>query len=88
MQVPGEYLIRSKWNDPKNWGGHEWWCQIRGWGPESVATPYTPTQAKKMTLPVGGEWVFMPLQIKDDNNEEEMDVFNRRDGGDDNPVTD
>jgi len=83
MQVPGEYLIRSRWDMPRR----EWWCQIRGWGSESIATPYTPTQAKKMRLPVGGEWVFIPLEEQEENNEEEVDVPNRRDGRDDNTVT-
>jgi hypothetical protein len=89
MRPTGWFKIRSRWNSQKFWGGHEWWSKENGWGEETQGGTFTLYEAETMTLPAGGEWVYEPpTHFEDDNNEEEVDVPHRRDGRDDNSVTD
>ena len=85
MKFAGEWRVRSRWNDL------HWWLKMDyhgRWVKEALATEFTHQEVCKMELPAGGEWVYEPLTLYGDNNEEEVDVPNRGDGGDDNSVTD
>ncbi len=82
MKPQGTFKIRGNWGSDYRWLGDTGW-----WYSESKAMEFTLEESRHFTLPVGGEWVFIPLQTKDDNNEEKMDVSNRGDGSDDNSVT-
>lgn len=84
MKPTGSLQIRSQFysGDVKRY--KLWWNRSVGWGGESSASNYTLDEAQKQTLPLGGEWMYAPANIKDDNNEEEMDVSNSGDVSDDN----